>query len=273
MIRLFKIEYRKILGYKAFWIFLGIYFLSLVLSCWAIPELTDEIGKASNNNELKLLKYLMFNFPDIWQNISFALSLRYGVKVLLAMIVIVNICNEFSYKTLRQNIVCGMERVEILKGKIILIVLLTLVSTLMLIASGLYLGLSNSSTLEFSKIIGKSSFLVAYMIEIFTFLSFALLLGFLIRKAGFAIIALFFTPILEVILKYKVFPESWSSYLPIEAMNKLITSPNTSLIEISNSDIPFELQKQVDFTAVLPILGYLAIFYGIMWFMVRKQDY
>lgn len=273
MIRLLKIEGRKVLTYRVFWIFLGLYLFSLVISCWAIPELTDLLAESTNSNELKLLRYFMFNFPDIWQNTTFALSLRFGVKILLGIIVITNICNEYSYKTLRQNIVCGMERVDILKSKTLVVLMLSLISTFVVAACVMYLGLFNSSTVTLVKIMGKTSFLFAYFVEVFTYLSFALMLGLVIQKAGFAIITLYFAPILELILKAKVFPESWGNFLPIESMNHLITSPNTSLIEVSGGDFPFELQTHVDFMGLIPIAVYLLIFYGVIYFVLKKKNF
>ena len=272
MLRLARIELRKILYFKAFWVLTGIYFTVVILINWGLPEIIEQISETTRSNELKLLKYFVFNFPDIWQNITWAGSLRFFIKVIFGMIMIIHVCQEYSHKTIRQNIISGMSRAEFFWGKVMYAVMLTLLSTFILIISGVYLGLMNSSTTGLAAIFGKMSFLFGYMLEIFTYLSFALLLGTFIKKTGFAISALFLVLIIELIVQYKLIPESAWPYLPVNAMNAILTSPNTSLVEISSSEMPFTLQTHVSWVPVLVAIGYCILYLGVVYQYLQKKN-
>ncbi len=272
MIRLARIELRKVLHFKAFWILSGIYFVTVLLINWGLPEIIEKIAETTRSNELKLLKYFVFNFPDIWQNITWAGSLRFFIKVILGMILIIHVCQEYSNKTIRQNIIAGMSRAEFFWSKVIFAAILTLFSTLILIISGIYLGFSNSSTTAIGDIFGKMDFMFAYMLEIFVYMSFALMLGTFIKRTGFAISALFLVLLIEPIIQYKLIPEAAWSYLPINAMNALITSPNTSLVEISSSEMPFTLQTNVSWLPVLVAIAYAALYLGVVYQYLQKKN-
>ena len=76
MMKLLKLELRKIIPYRMFWIMLGIYIFSLVFFFWGLPSLIDYFSMRSQAPEVKLLKNFLYNLPDVWQNLSWAASLR-----------------------------------------------------------------------------------------------------------------------------------------------------------------------------------------------------
>ena len=114
MIKLLKIELKKILTYKIFWIILGLYFLFLalgmILAEFMVNSMVTDINKRM---PIPFPKAVIYNFPDIWQNLTFFASIRF-VMIFPAIIVIILITNEFANKTIRQNIINGMSKNEFL---------------------------------------------------------------------------------------------------------------------------------------------------------------
>lgn len=271
MIKLLAIELKKILPYKMFWVMAGIYILSMLFIFYGFPSLIDYFSLRSDSPEIKLLKNFLYNFPDIWQNLAWVSSIRYFIKVLLGMIMVVLITNEYAYITIRQNIMNGMSRTDFLGGKILMAAFLSLVSTFLIIISGLVLGLSFSSTVAFSAMTGKLMFLAGYFVEILTYLLFSLMLGLLVKRTGLAIIFLFIYPLIELIVQQQL-NEKIQPYLPISAMNHIIRTPNTSLIQYSSPDFPVDLQTHVDSGDILVCLAYAGLFIFISYLVMKKRD-
>ena len=273
MIRLFNIEWEKLKSYRAFWVMVILYLFILATIIFGLPAFLDFLAsKTDDNVAIKAFKLIVFNFPDIWQNISYVASMRAFIKIILAIIVVIIITNEFTFLTIRTNILSGMSRTEFLLGKMEVIFMLSLLSTAAIFLSGLYLGLTNSSVITAGAIIGKTVYLLAYFIEVFTFLMFAFLIAVLVKKTGFSVIILLLYPLIEVIIQYNFIPENFHKYLPLNAMNHLIWSPNTSLIKVKTPEFNMEFQEFLSFSDVVVCLLYGVFFTTIIYFYLKKKD-
>ena len=271
MIRLLKIELMKIGKYRAFWAMTILYLVAVSFIFFGFPSLIDYIAMQSESTQVKLLKNFIYNFPDVWQNLAWIASLRFFIKIFLGFIIIILITNEFSNGTVRSNIINGMSRLDFLSSKVSFIFLFSLLATLFIFISGLILGLIFSSTATFSAITRKLYYLGGYFVETFTYLSFALFLSMLIRKTGFAIAVLFVYPIIEIIVQQKV-NEQVAKFLPINAMNRILQTPNTSLIQYTSPDSEIRLQTQIETGDVLVSIAYAVLFILITYLIIRKRD-
>ena len=76
--KLLKIELKKILTYKVFWILMGLYFLFLILGIlmagFTINSMIDNLNKRS---PIPFPHATIYLFPEVWQNITFFASIRY----------------------------------------------------------------------------------------------------------------------------------------------------------------------------------------------------
>ena len=62
------------------------------------------------------------------------------LKIFFAIIIVAMIGNEYSYKTLKQNLIDGLSKSEFLRSKIYAILLFVLTSTLLVFIVSLILG-------------------------------------------------------------------------------------------------------------------------------------
>ncbi len=271
MMKLLQIEFKKISTYKVFWVMVTLYALALFFIFFGFPSLVDYISLKSESTEVKLLKNFVYNFPDIWQNLSWVASIRVFIKVFLGFLIVILITNEYAYGTIRQNIINGMSRGDFLSGKVALLIVFGIAATLLIIISGFILGLSLSSNTSFSAITGKLVYLFGYFVEITTYMSFALMLGILLKRTGFAISVLFVYPIIELIIQQKV-SDNIAPFLPVNAMNQVLKTPNTSLIQYSSPDMNIDLQTHIASQDVIVCLIYAAIYIGIAYLALKKRD-
>jgi ABC-type transport system involved in multi-copper enzyme maturation permease subunit len=269
--KLLYIELMKVRKYRIFWIMTILYALAVSFIFFGFPSLVDYFSLRSNSAEIKLLKNFVYNFPDVWQNLSWVASLRFFIKIFLGFIIIMLITNEYSNLTVRSSITNGMSRTDFLKSKVYFVIAFSIAATVLVFISGLILGMVYSSNTSFSAITRKIVYLGGYFVEIFTYLSFALFLAFLIRKAGFAIAVLFVWPIIEIIIQQRV-PESVAPFLPINAMNRILQTPNTSLIQYSSPDTDIKLQTHIAGGDVIVSLAYAVLFILLTYLILRRRD-
>lgn len=272
MIRLLKIEFKKVVSYKAFWFMIGFYASLLAIMIFGIPGLIDYVAEKSGEaTQFRIFKAIVFNFPDIWQNIAFVASFRYFIKIILGIIIIILVTTEFHFLTVRANIINGFSRADFLSGKLIMILVLAVFSTFIIFLSGLYLGLTNSASSSMGSIFGKMEYLAGYFMEVTTYLIFSMFFAILFKKTGITFIAQFVYLIVEPILDYKL-PDGFSPYLPLNAMNRIIQSPNTSLIKVKTDEFNFDFQEFIAIQDVAICLIYALLFIALSYFILKRRD-
>ena len=112
---------------------------------------------------LELGELGIFNFPVIWHLTTFFAS---QFKFFFAIVVVSMIGNEYSNKTIKQNLIDGLSKKEFILSKFYTIVFFSLVSTILISIISLSIGLYYSSYTEASIIFRETEFLVAYFVKL-----------------------------------------------------------------------------------------------------------
>src|SRR5689334_10393689 len=171
MLHLLKIDLKKMTSYRTFWVVCGLYFITLGFATASGMEFLKWLANtfADFGSKLNIDRIPLYHFPDVWLNLIWFSGL---LKIVLAIMVVISVTNEFSYRTVRQNVIDGLSRFEFLLSKILTNVLLSLMSVVMIFVIGLITGMIYSPSLEFDKVITDLEFFPAYFLEIFFFLSY-----------------------------------------------------------------------------------------------------
>lgn len=273
--KLLSIELKKILPYKTFWIIIGLYFLFLALGIimaeFIVNAMVDDVNKRL---PIPLPHAVLFNFPDIWQNLTFFASIRF-VLIFPAIIVIILITNEFTNKTVRQNIVNGMSRSEFILSKLQVVFMLSLVITIILTLVMFILGLTNSDSQSLSMIFTRFSFVFGFFIQMTTYLCYAFFIAFLLRNTGLSI-ALFtlYTIIIEPVIYFMLrapfmFENKIYTYLPVNAVIRIIEYPSIPALK---KLMDFHLQEEVSLLSCIIPMIYSAVMIGIVYWTFNKRD-
>src|SRR5687768_2273885 len=199
MLHLLKIDLKKLTSYRTFWIVCGLYFLTLGFGAASGMEFLKWLANLFDNfgEKLNISRIPLYHFPDVWLNLVWFSG---WLKTVLAIMVVISITNEFTYRTLRQNVIDGLSRSEFLISKILTNVLLSFMSVAMIFVIGLVTGLIYTPEVELDRILTDLEFFPAYFLEIFFFLSYALMLGIIIQRSGLTIIVLLLTQMIESII-------------------------------------------------------------------------
>jgi len=275
MIKLFKIEFKKILTYKIFWILIGLYFIflssGLLMAEFMVNKMVDDVNR---HLPIPFPHVTIYYFPWIWQNIAFFATIRY-VLIFPAIIIIILITNEFTYKTIRQNVINGMSKTEFLYSKLLIILLISCVITVLFTIGTLILGLAHTADLTLAMVLEKIAFIPGFFITMLTFQIYALFFSFVLRNTGLSI-ALFtlYSFIAEPILYYflkspLVFDNNISPYLPVNSVLRVTEYP---AIQVLKNIMGINLQNGVSLTTCLVPLGYSALMVGIVYWVLAKRD-
>ena len=215
----------------------------------------------------------IYDFPDVWHNITF---LGTYVKILLAFIVVISITNDLSFNTMRQNIIDGISKKEFILSKVLLIFALGLVSTIFLFICGMGVGSIYSHVKEAKFIFHDLEFLFLYWLDLVKYCFFALTVAILIRKTGFVIVflmiySLFVEPVIGSILKYSPIKDNTAWIEPL--LPSSYFNASTGLIEV-----PFqryflqEVQEGILWQPTLIAIVWMMIFIGVVFLVLNRKD-
>ena len=226
---------------------------------------------------LELGELGIFNFPIIWHITTYFSAL---FKFFFAIVVVSMIGNEYSNKTLKQNLIDGLSKKEFILSKFYVIVFFSLISTLIIFIISLILGLIYSSYNEFSIIIQQMEFLVAYFVKLVGFFSFCLFLGVLAKRSAFALAFLFVDLILEwIVLGLIAWKSSYEiaqkvqNFFPLTSMSNLIKQPFQRVVMTkfpSNTDISYDYA--VYFDNIIIVILWTLIFIFSSYKLLKKRD-
>lgn len=278
MKRLLSIELQKIWKNKASRILSLTYFILLTFIA-LIASIKFNIGSF----KLHIAEQGIFNFPYIWHFNTYIASI---LKFFLAIVIVSMMANEYSYGTLKQNLIDGLSKKEFIKSKFLTVVVFAAFSTIFIFFLSLILGLIFSSYNEPSIIFSQMDYLIAYFVKLVGFFSLCLFLGILVKRSAFALGFLFVWNIIESIiigiLNFKVFPDNdydknFTRFLPLESMSNLIVEPFTKLSVIKNIETTIGgtanlKDYDVHWYAILIVLAWTAIFIYSSYALLKRRD-
>ncbi|KOS06281.1 excinuclease ABC subunit B [Flavobacterium akiainvivens] len=283
MIRLLSIEFQKLWLNRASRVLIISYFVILSFIALIASIEVDILGI-----HFKLADQGIFNFPYIWH---FNTYVAVWLKGFLAIIIVSMMANEYTYGTLKQNLIDGFSKEEFIKSKILTTVVFALGSTVFIFIMTLLLGYSFSAFDEFSIVFSDMSFLAGYFLNLFGLFSFCLFAGILIKRSAFALGFLFIWFIAEQITKgivwntlYRGTPESdgidtFMGFFPLESFSNLLVEPITRFqaikslgTQIDPNNPMFQKDYHMHWYHVTISIFWIGFFMYMSYRILKKRD-
>ena len=277
MLRLLNIELHKLKYNKSAKVISIVYFI-LITFIALISSIEFNFGDIN----FRIADQGIFNFPYIWHFNSYIAAI---LKLFLAIVIVSMTANEYSNKTLKQNLIDGLSKKEFILSKFLTVVLFSLVSTLFVFGVSLVLGLIFSDYNEPGIIFSDIKYLFAYFIKLIGFFSFCLFLGILVKRSAFALGFLLIWSIVEGIvygfLKWEIFRNSdladnIMELFPLASMSNLIKEPFSRLgaVQSAASQLgeAFDKDYSVQFLTVLIVLIWTCLFVYGSYAILKKRD-
>jgi len=280
MLRLLTIEFHKLKYNRASKVLSIIYF-ALLTSIALIAAIKFEFGSF----KLHLADAGIFNFPYIWHFNTYIASI---LKFFLLLVIVSMMSNEYSYKTLKQNLIDGLSKKEFILSKFYTVIAFSAISTVFVFVVSLILGLVYSDYNEIAIIVSDLDYLVAFFIKLVGFFSFGLFLGILVKRSAFAIGAMVIWLIIESMFKGFLYwqfrgaektgdkVDAVMQFLPLEAMSNLIKEPFSRLGAVRSAANTmgeiFTKSYSVDFSTILIVSLWTFIFIFLSYKLLLKRD-
>jgi ABC-type transport system involved in multi-copper enzyme maturation permease subunit len=276
MVRLLQIEFIKLWNNRASKVLIISYFIILT-SIALVAVIKFDIGPV----KFHLAELGIFNFPYIWHFNTFVTAF---FKLFLAIVIVSMMANEYSNKTIKQNLIDGLSKKEFILSKFLTVLSFAAVSTIFVFAVSLILGLVYSDYNEVSIIISDLEFLLAFFVKLIGFFSFCLFLGILVKRSAFALGFLILWQILEGIsagiMQWKIFGRETTEiimrFFPLQSMYNLIKEPVTRLEAVQTVadqvGESIDLNYHVQWYEFLIVLAWTAIFIYSSYALLKKRD-
>ncbi|MCB0462706.1 MAG: ABC transporter permease subunit [Flavobacteriaceae bacterium] len=273
MVRLLQLELQKLLLNRTSKVLI---FISFVLPFTVLILSSIKINFFGFFT-LELGELGIYNFPIIWHITTFFAS---QFKFFFAIVVVSMIGNEYSNKTIKQNLIDGLSKKEFILSKFYTIVFFSLVATVLLFLISLLIGLYYSSYKEINIIFRETEYLLGYFLKLVGFFSFCLFLGMLAKRSAFALAFLFVDYILEWIIfglitwkgSYEL-AEKIQNFFPLKSMYNLIKQPVQRIVM---SKFPDKTEIAYDYALhwyeLVIVLGWTAIFVFLSYRLLKKRD-
>jgi len=280
MLRLLNIEFHKLKHNRASKILIIIYF-ALLSSIALIAAIKFDIGPI----QFHLADMGIFNFPYIWHFNAYVAAI---LKFFLLLVIVSMMANEYSNKTLKQNLIDGLSKKEFILSKFYTVIVFAAISTLFVFVVSMLLGLGYSDYTEASIIFSDLEYLLAFFFKLVAFFSFGLFMGILIKRSAFAVGGIFIWLFVESLFKgflYWQFKDAdamsdkvgqYMQFFPMESMANLVKEPGSRLNAVKSlaNQVGEDLSKDVGvhWYQIVIVSVWTFIFIYLSYRLLQKRD-
>ena len=274
MKKLFKIELVKNLNYSSFKVILILHYLLFLLVIFVSSQIDISVPGFTMKN--------LFQFPHVWESFSWMAS---WFNLLLAILLIVLVGNEFSYKTFRQQVIIGLSRNDLILGKGIVILIVAVYGVVLVLFTSTLFGLIFTKGLSLSIVFEKSYILIVYFIQAIGYMTIGFFVAVLFRNTALSIVMyLLYFLLIEPIIRL-MFPREARLYFPVKIISNLTARPEFLTVTSNKPMLDSAGQSSLDLNAIgiaqdpLPMyltiilaVVYITIFSFLIFILIRKRD-
>ena len=288
-----RTEYLKLKGNTSFRVFTIFFLVFLPVIIFTLPTVIEDglLGAGT-------YPFLPRDYKTTWYFTAYVAS--WFSLFILSFIVIFHITNEYSNKTVRQNIIDGYSRMDFFKSKFYMVGTIAIIATAYVFIVGLGAGLyfqtfdaaaipninpmamlnptemmgemsnADSAVADFGSVWTGAESVISYFVQVLAYLVLAVFIGFLLKKGAVSVIVYFSLFILEFFLRLQLNAQNmeWlSDHFPYRSFSLVLPHPEFN-------DIIFGLQSVDTLTTkyVIVSLVYVVVLTVITGVVFRKRD-
>ena len=279
MLRLLDIEFHKFKHSKSSKVLTIIYLIVIVLlltaGAWPIPL---------NGQTYSLSDIGVFNFPFVWHLSTYMVSF---LKFLIAIVIVSLTASEYSNRTLKQNLIDGLSKKELILSKFYLVFSMAIAATVILIIAVMILGLLYSDYTEPSIIFRDLQYIGGFFISHLTFFSMCLFAGILVKRSAFALGLIGIWGIFEfaIFITFQFVDSSFNlnaweylrDILPLNSISNLVAEPFTKVTMVQAamkqiSPTEYEMNYNVRWINLFICLGWTSLFTYWSYALLKRRD-
>ncbi len=256
---LLAIEWLKIRRYRTFWIQSVLFLVLFLLWNWGTQGGILKMGGGFLDSS--------YSFPAVWGYVGFWGSI---FVLFLCILTITLTCNEFTFKTHRQNVMDGWSRLDFFHSKVALVLAGSVLATFFEMLVGILFGAATGGFDGFGE--GWIKVLYLFVLNL-NYMGFALLIALFIKRSGLAI-GLFFLYafILDNLLGAivnKITDAQVGNFMPLQSSDELLPFPIMKTL----GGLLGRSNDYAEMTFLIASLVWIAIYYFVGRSLMLRRDY
>jgi ABC-2 type transport system permease protein len=210
-----------------------------------------------------------YSFPTIWKFITYCASC---LNVLVGVTIVVIVHNEMLFRTMKQNIIDGLTKREIIKSKLLVVLMVSCIVTLITFLTGLLIGGCYSG---FDGWYYNIHAVFDYFLQTITYFTFAFFVAVLFKNAVLAIVFYVVVFPLETIVGIilnKNISETPYQFFPLNAFSKLTPEPFFKAMLEYMAAKGKAVWVMPAWGEYLLVFGYTTLFFLIAYRILKRRD-
>jgi len=216
-----------------------------------------------------------FDFPDIWG--LFAYTGNWLAYFLFGFLGVYIISVDTANKTLRQSVINGLSRKQVIIGKVMFMLTFAIIATLFFVLIVFLSGYFGSDPYAGRPLLGEEFIIARYFLMCVAYLFFGFFIGLLIKSIGVSTMLYFlYVFFIEAAIRYlihlNIFKDSRSMiFYPMNAVEDLTPFPFGAKEASSSINLSFDL-FMTPTEALITSIIYTAIFtFSIVYIMLKRD--
>jgi len=273
--QLLKIERVKLLHYVNAKVILALHLGLFALVLFVVSQVKITFPGFSSEN--------LFRFPYIWNVTAWFAS---WFNLLLAILVMVITCNEYSFKTFRQSLIDGLSRNDLFAGKSAVIFSLALYAALLVVLLSVVLGVVYTRRFDFSDVISNAWLTGIYFVQAIGYMYLGFLIANLLKNPALSIVSFLVLRLIAEPVLRQFFPSAIRQFFPFKVITGLTPMPEVLTITsetgqsvqpgqsvLNLSEIGLVAPPIPLYITLLVAIGYIFLFAALSWYIIRKRDF
>lgn len=243
MKKLLNIEFTKTFYNNSFRSILLIHLILFSLVIFALSQIHFSIPGFSVSK--------FFMFPDVWESFAYVAS---WFNILLTILIIILVGNEYSFNTFRQHVVTGLNRDDLLKGKLITILGISIYAAVLVFVSSVIYGIIFSRDVSFADIFSKLDVILIYFMQSIAYMVFGFLIAVIFRNTALSIVIFFayrliFEPVVRNLFNRAVDADI-RAYFPMKVISNLTPVPELLTLASEKELVDSGGKSKLDFESM-----------------------
>lgn len=212
----------------------------------------------------------LYGFPGVWRFVTYSASF---FNILMGVTIVIITCNEISFRTMKQNVIDGLTKQQIIISKFYVIFAISIIVSLYTALVGFLIGGFYSG---FGGFFQNIHYVPTYFLQTLGYFSFAFFFAVLVRKTALSIILFIVSFIAEFIIgmiisstisgtPYQFFPLNiFSALTPVPFFEKVIR-----LQEAKAGQSVWLMPSWMQYAFVI---FYIVLFFFIAYRVLKRRD-
>ncbi len=253
-------------------------FKTLMITYLALSPSLIFMGKMLNQVPPLPSPSIIFEFPNVWDYLGYSGS--WLAFFCLGYFGVYMITSEYGWRTLRQSIINGQTRLDLLKGKLLFILIISLIAAIYYMIAGIAIGVYHSATFTLQDILDTNYAPVRYFLMVLAYMIFGMMAGVLVKRSGLALFTyftyiLFAERLVRWLFHYKLFGGNTHYYYPMNAVSDLMPNPLMKFadgVKVTSGTGNEALHLLQSGESITLTTIYVILFIAVSWMLLKKRD-